>query len=79
LTIGNHQYQAMTFKRLTLKGDRKLNARLRAHETHSTYGTRHDVIVGPLVTQPKCRQQKFQTVRAEALLNGTDTQWTVRP
>lgn len=38
----------------------------------------HDVIVGPLVNQHRIEQQKFQTVIAQNLLNGTLTQRIVK-
>ncbi len=79
LTVDDHQYHALRFKRLTLNSAQMLNQRLRKRATQSTYMTKHDLIVGPLVSQPKTTQQKFQTVRAETLLNGPDTLRVVQP
>jgi len=77
LTIDDTAYHALRFKRLTLNMAQMLNARLTGN-TRRTYTTAHDVMVGPLVYQPKTEQQKFQTANARTLLNGTLTQRTVR-
>ena len=78
LTIGDHEYHAMNLRRLTLNMAQMLNARLRAHNTQHTYTTMHDAIVGPLVHQPRIEQQKFQTAKAQTLLNGLLTQRAVK-
>lgn len=79
LTVDDYRYHAPRFKRLTLNGAHMLNQRLRKRATQSTYLTKHDLIVGPLVSQPKTTQQEFQTERAETLLNGPATLRVVRP
>lgn len=67
----------MRFMPLTLNAAQMLNARLTGN-ARRLFTTNHDVIVGPLVRQPRIMQQKFQTANASALLNGTLTQRTVR-
>jgi hypothetical protein len=79
VAIDSHAYHALDFKRLTLKKAKQLDAKLTATGTRHTYTTAHDVMVGPLVGQPSIMQQKFQTANAQALLNGPQTQRTVRP
>ena len=79
LSIDSHAYHALGFKRLTLNAARKLEAKLTGQGRRHTYTTADDVMVGPLVGQPKIMQQKFQTPRAQALLNGSQTKRTVRP
>ena len=77
LRISDSRYYALQFKRLSLHAAQLLAAKLRANgETH-TYTTGEDVIVGPLVNQPKIMQQKYQTFLAQDLLNGPETQRTV--
>lgn len=78
LTIDNQAYHALNLSRLTLNMAQMLNARLRAQNAQHTYITGHDAIVGPLVYQPRIEQQKFQTMNAQALLNGALTQRTVK-
>ena len=78
LTIDDHGYHALNLKRLTLNMAQMLDAQLRAHHTQQSYTTVHDAIVGPLVHQPRIEQQKFQTVKAENLLNGPLTQRIVK-
>src|SRR5574343_385687 len=69
LTIDDETYHALNILRLTLNGAQKLAATLRSNKTQATYTTVHDAIVGPIVTQPKITQQKFQTTIAQDLLN----------
>jgi hypothetical protein len=78
LAIDDHAYHALNLKRLTLNMAQVLNAQLRGNNTQHTFTTVHDAIVGPLVYQPKIGQQKFQTVNAQNLLDGTMTIRTVR-
>ncbi|HEV3260213.1 MAG TPA: hypothetical protein VG013_25375 [Gemmataceae bacterium] len=78
LIIDHHEYHALHLRRLTLNMAQKLNAQLRAHNTQHTYTTVHDAIVGPLVRQVRIEQQKFQTAKAQTLLNGPLTQLTVK-
>ena len=78
LTIDDPAYHALNFGRLTLNMAQRLNAQLRGNHTQHTYISAHDVIVGPLVHQPRIEQQKFQTINAQNLLNGALTQRTVR-
>jgi hypothetical protein len=79
LTIDDHAYHALTIERLTLNRAQMLQARLRANGIQHSFTTKHDVIVGPLVNQPRIMQQKFQSADAQALLNGPLTQRTVSP
>jgi hypothetical protein len=79
LTIDDSAYHALRFMRLTINSTQKLNAKLRRQKATRTYVTVHDVIIGPLVNQPKITQQKFQSVAAKDLLNGSSTQRSVRP
>lgn len=79
LEIDDHHYHALNIERLTLNRAQKLNAQLRASGTQDLYMTKDDVIVGPLVNQPKFEQQKFQTGAAQTLLNGPRTRRIVRP
>lgn len=78
LTIDDHEYHALTFQHLTLNRAQMLNAQLRGSNTQHTYTTVHDAIVGPLVYQPKIGQQKFQSKKAQTLLNGPLAQRTVK-
>lgn len=78
LSIDDPTYHALSFMRLSLNRAQMLNARLRSRNATSTYTTRHDVIVGPLVNQSKIMQQKFQSLSAQTLINGPRTQRTVR-
>ncbi len=78
LTIDDQGYHALTFRRLTLNMAQMLNAQLRSSNSQHTFTTAHDVIVGPLVNQHRIEQQKFQTVIAQNLLNGTLTQRIVK-
>lgn len=74
LEINNQEYDALDARRLTLDDALRLNQRLRNRRAQATYTTRHDVIVGPLVTKPHVEQQKFQSQAAQNLLNGQKTQ-----
>jgi hypothetical protein len=78
VAIDSRAYHTLSFLRFTLNAAKKLDARLTGNQRHA-YTTADDVIVGPLVGQPRIMQQKFQTVNAQALLNGPQTQRTVRP
>jgi hypothetical protein len=78
LTVDEHAYHALNFRRLTLNMAQKLNAQLRANNTQGSYTTVHDAVVGPLVRQPIIEQQKFQSMHAQVLLNGPLTQRTWR-
>lgn len=78
LIIGNQAYHSLNQKRLTLNMAQALNARLRGQKATRTYTTSHDAIVGPLVYQPIIEQQKFQTMNAQAVLNGPLTKRTVK-
>ena len=78
LTIDDQPYHLLYFRRLTLNQAQRLNHRLRGH-ARSTYATRHDAIVGPLASQPRIMQQKFQSTVAQNLLNGQYTLRTVHP
>ena len=77
LDIEDVAYHGLSFQRLTLTRARRLDARLRTDNTQGSYTTSRDVIVGPLVGEPRIEQQKFQTEEAENLLNGMQTQRTV--
>jgi hypothetical protein len=79
VAIDSHAYHALSFKRLTYNAAKQLDAKLTGNGTRHTYTTAQDVIVGPLVSQPSIMQQKFQTANAQTLLNGPQTQRTVRP
>ncbi len=79
LKIDDHAYHALHIRRLTLSGAQRLEALLRSRNAQGTYTTHHDVLAGPLVSQPRIEQQKFQTVNAQTLLNGPRTQRTVLP
>jgi len=74
LAIDDSSYLALNFQTLTLNMAQMLDVQLRNNQTQGTYITNHDVIVGPLVGQPKIEQQKFQSANAQALLNGVLTQ-----
>lgn len=76
LDIGDGDYHALRFWRLSLNQVQQLNARLRG-PARTNYVTAHDVIVGPLVSSPRVEQQKFQSAAAQNLLNGPQTQRTV--
>ena len=78
LAIDDQEFHALNLRRLSLNMAQMLNAQLRAHNTQHVYTTLHDAILGPLVYQPRIEQQKFQTARAQALLNGPLTQRTVK-
>jgi hypothetical protein len=78
LTIDDQAYHALNFQRLTLNMAQQLNARLRASNAQHSYTSVHDAIVGPLVYQHRIEQQKFQTVNAQTLLDGSLTQRTVQ-
>ena len=79
LTIDDQAYHGLGFKRLNLIGAQRLNAQLRGNNTQHTYTTAEDVIVGPLVFEPRINQQKFQSHNAQTLLNGLLTGRTVLP
>lgn len=79
LRIDDARYGARTTRDLDLAGARMLNQQLRQAGAQASYATAHDVIVGPLVSAPRIEQQKFQTSRAEALLNGPATERIVGP
>src|SRR5437016_6132420 len=70
LVIDDQSYHSLHFRRLSLNAAQMLDAKLRASGQSHTFTTSHDVIVGPLVNQPRIIQQKFQTITAENLLNG---------
>ncbi len=74
--IDDALYHSLHFRTLTLNAAQMLNARLKGNQRNS-YTTAHDVIVGPLVGQPRVMQQKFQSLTAQNLLNGQNTQRTV--
>ncbi len=77
LSVNDQAYHGLRFKRLTLNMAQMLNARL-AGNARRTYTTAHDVMVGPLVYQPRTEQQKFQTANGRDLFNGPLTQRAVR-
>jgi hypothetical protein len=77
LDIDDNTYHSLRFKRLTLNMAQMLNASLVGALRH-TYTTADDVMIGPLVHQPRIEQQKFQTATGQNLLNGLLTQRTVR-
>jgi hypothetical protein len=77
LNIDDAAYHALQIDRLTLNKAQMLNARLTG-TTRKTYTTSHDVIVGPLVMQPLIMQQKYQSLTAQALLNGPQTMRSVQ-
>ncbi len=79
LAIEDSAFHALRFMRLTINTAQKLNAKLRRLKATRSYVTVHDAIIGPLVNQPKIMQQKFQSVAAEMLLNGSRTGRSVRP
>ena len=79
LTLNNHAYHALTFRRLTLQSVQRLDAILTGNNTRHSYATADDVIVGPLVGNARIVQQKFQSMTAQALLNGLQTLRTVLP
>ena len=78
LTIDDQAYHALHFLRLSLNQAQMLNTRLRSSRSQHTYTTIHDLIVGPLVQQPRIEQQKFQTANAQTLLNNSLTQRAVK-
>ncbi|HVC93848.1 MAG TPA: hypothetical protein VND64_09160 [Pirellulales bacterium] len=78
LIIDDHAFNALNFRRLTLNMAQMLNAQLKANKTRHTFRTPHDVMVGPLVYQPRIEQQKFQTAKVQTLLNGLLTQRVVK-
>lgn len=77
LEIDDRAFSGLNVDRLTLNQAQLLNAKLRSNNAQGTYTTNHDVIVGPLVGQPRIEQQKFQSLAAQTLLNGGQTQRTV--
>ncbi len=77
LAIDDPSYHALSFWRLTLNRAQMLNAQLRGSNTHTTFTTNDDVVVGPLIHQPSIEQQKFQTANSQTLLNGPLTQRSV--
>ena len=77
LDIEDVAYHGLSFQRLTLTRARRLDSRLRNDNAQGSYTTSRDVIVGPLVGEPRIEQQKFQTEDAENLLNGMQTRRTV--
>ena len=77
LNIDDPSYHALGFRRLSLNAAQMLDARLRSSGQTHTYMTNDDVIVGPLVSQPRVQQQKYQTPTAETMLNGNRTQRNV--
>lgn len=76
--IDDVAYYALNLQHLSLNMAQMLNASVRNNNTQGVYTTQHDAIVGPLVYQPQIEQQKFQSVDAQALLNGVQTQRTVQ-
>ena len=79
ITIDNHVYHVLTIRRLTLKDAQQLDATLTGTYARHTYVTADDIIIGPLVGNPRIMQQKFQTIMAQALLNGLQTLRIVWP
>jgi len=77
LDIADAAYHGLSFQRLTLNRAQMLDAMLRHNNTQGAYTTNHDVIVGPLVSQSRIEQQKFQNANAQTLLNGAQTDRTV--
>ncbi len=76
LEVHDQDYHSLSFQRLTLNMAQKLNAQLTGN-ARKTYTTAHDIIIGPLVYQPKIEQQKLQSTNAQSLLNFAKTQRTV--
>jgi hypothetical protein len=72
LEIDDPSYYSLNLLRLSLNQAQMLNAGLTV-KTSKTYGTADDAIVGPLVNQHRIEQQKYQTPKAETLLNGLKT------
>jgi hypothetical protein len=77
LDIADVAYHGLGFQRLTLNRAQMLDATLRINNTQGAYTTSHDVMVGPLINQPRIQQQKFQSANAEGLLNGVQTQRSI--
>jgi hypothetical protein len=74
--IDDALYHSLQLRTLTLNAAQMLNAKLKGTQRNA-YTTADDVIVGPLVGQPKIMQQKFQSLHAQNLLNGPNTLRTV--
>ncbi|HUG94254.1 MAG TPA: hypothetical protein VML55_25720 [Planctomycetaceae bacterium] len=79
LEIEDRSYYALKITRLTLNQAQRLTARIRAHHQENSFTTKHDVIEGPISGNPRKNQQKFQTGKAQNLLNGPNTTRSVIP
>jgi len=80
LDIEDAAYGGLTFRYLDVTTGRALSAMIYQASQESTYvdGT-CDVIEGPVMGNMGRRQQKFESGKAQALLNGQSTTRTVIP
>ncbi len=74
LDIDNQHYAALAKRNLNRKRAMRLTARLRARGTVGTHLEGVDVVVGPLNGSNWIEQQKFESINAQTLLNGPNTQ-----
>ena len=77
LAIDDQVYTALTKLTLTARQARQLTQRLRSQGGGMTHVAGVGVIIGPLQNNVQVEQQKFESVRAQDVLNGHDTQRTV--
>jgi hypothetical protein len=72
--IADQPYANLGKRILDHKRAKRLTAGLRAHGTTGTHTEGVDVVVGPLNGSNYIQQQKFESLTAETLLNGVQTQ-----
>jgi hypothetical protein len=77
INIPAQEYTNLNVVRLSLNAARALNQRLRRRNQTGSYMYGCDVLEGPIVSQPQIQQYKFESLRAENLLNGPATTRTV--
>ena len=77
LEIDDGTYLALDIRLLDLKDAKQLTQTMRSRKQSKTYVCGVDVVLGPLNLDHKNEQQKFESAKAENLLNDSQTTRTV--
>ncbi|GEM_PF-6377631 len=77
LELDDQAFRGLTVRQLTAKQAWKLSQKIYAKGTQKTHREGVDVVVGLLNGSAWVEQQKFESPKAQTLLNGTQTTRTV--
>jgi hypothetical protein len=78
LDIDDEAFQVLDQLVLDVSAAWKLTQSIRRKKAEKSHLCGHDVVIGPIQGQPNRPQQKFESNAAQNLLNGTQTQRTVK-